>query len=323
MDLMKIFNKAVTASYRVSQPEQNTLMWQSGAFVSDPSVRNLLSSGAGQVIIPIINLPSADVEPNYGNSIKNDIAVPRQIGASRQTANVAFLNEGFVESSLQAFLGGVEPNKLVASWLDSFWAKQAQNRAIATMAGVYNAVRGDHTQDFIITGSKMDINAVIDAEASLSEKLRNGGIVVMHPKKKAELLKQDALKASKPTQDAKDIDTVNGRFIVESTHATQVGDKYITYFIGLGAFVADSQATPSDMEVERTGGSGNGAGHTTLWTRRHMLIHPQGFDFAPSELTGGTKNEAISASWGDLQNGENWELITKASDTSIRFLITD
>ena len=41
-----------------------------------------------------------------------------------------------------------------------------------------------------------------------------------------------------------------------------------------------------------------------------MLIHPTGFSFvaAAATLTGGTKNEAISASWSDLTTAANWQL---------------
>ena len=63
------------------------------------------------------------------------------------------------------------------------------------------------------------------------------------------------------------------------------------------------------MELERTAATGNGGGHTALWTRRNMLIHPTGFSFnTDAVLTGGTKNEAISASWSDLTTAANWSL---------------
>lgn len=85
-------------------------------------------------------------------------------------------------------------------------------------------------------------------------------------------------------------------------------------------------ADQDDLELERTANTtGNGAGHTTLWTRRNVLIHPQGFSFIAedSTLTGGTKNEALSASWTDLTAAANWRLDADADATPIRFLITN
>ncbi|MCG7412683.1 hypothetical protein MHK07_09280 [Moraxella nonliquefaciens] len=92
-----------------------------------------------------------------------------------------------------------------------------------------------------------------------------------------------------------------------------------------GAFAADMVADQDDLELERTANTGNGSGHTTLWTRRNILIHPQGFSFIgePSTLTGGTKNEALSPSWTDLTTAANWRLDADADATPIRFLITN
>ncbi|WP_282672503.1 hypothetical protein [Moraxella nonliquefaciens] len=92
-----------------------------------------------------------------------------------------------------------------------------------------------------------------------------------------------------------------------------------------GAFAADMVADQDDLELERTANTGNVSGHTTLWTRRNILIHPQGFSFIgePSTLTGGTKNEALSPSWTDLTTAANWRLDADADATPIRFLITN
>lgn len=86
--------------------------------------------------------------------------------------------------------------------------------------------------------------------------------------------------------------------------------KYVSYFLNEGAFAGESVADREDLELERTASTGNGGGHTALWTRRNMLIHPTGFSFVadPATLTGGTKNEAISASWSDLTTAANWKL---------------
>lgn len=55
-----------------------------------------------------------------------------------------------------------------------------------------------------------------------------------------------------------------------------------------------------------------------------MLIHPQNFSFIATEqqLTGGTAQEALSASWTDLQNVDYWQLDGKA-DNFINSLFSD
>ena len=117
--------------------------------------------------------------------------------------------------------------------------------------------------------------------------------------------------------------------VIESTDGTIIGTganaQYISYLLGGGAFAVGTVAGVNDLEIERTAATGNGAGHTALWTRRDMLIHPQGFNFIATDkqLTGGTEREALSASWTDLQNKDYWTLGGNAEQTSIRILVTN
>lgn len=78
------------------------------------------------------------------------------------------------------------------------------------------------------------------------------------------------------------------------------------------------------MELDRDGLRANGGGTTVLISRKNVLIHPTGFDFVAdrTKLTGGTTNEAISASWADLQKADSWALATGIDvSTSVPFRI--
>ena len=336
-DLRSIFNKDVTLSYRMAQPERATPFWTSGAFVSDSRIRALLQTGLREFTVPTVGGIDTKLEPNYSNTVYTDIAKARGITGGKSKGRAAYVNEGFLESSLETYLMGQSPLQMIAGMIDNYWIAQAENRAIATVAGLYNYAKKNKANDFILDISKAtadatsaySIDAFIDAEAMLPKAFRGRGVMIVHPKKAAEMRKQQLLEKVASSNNLPVVENYNGRTVIESTDLTVVGTganaKYITYLLGQGAFIADSVAGNDDMEIERTAATGNGSGHTALWTRRNLIIHPQHFDFIATEqqLTGGTANEALSASWTDLQNADFWNLAGNASETAIRFLVTN
>lgn len=336
-DLRQVFNKDVTLSYRVAQPERQTAFWTSGAFTSDSRIRALLQTGLREFTVPTVGGIDTKLEPNYSNTVYTDIAKARGITGGKSKGRAAYVNEGFLESSLETYLMGQSPLQMIAGMIDNYWIAQAENRAIATVAGLYNYAKKNKANDFILDISKAtadatsaySIDAFIDAEAMLPKAFRGRGVMIVHPKKAAEMRKQQLLEKVASSNNLPVVESYNGRAAIETTDLTSIGTganaKYITYLLGAGAFIADSVAGNDDMEIERTAATGNGSGHTALWTRRNLIIHPQNFDFiaTDAQLTGGTDNEKLSASWTDLQNADFWNLAGNASETAIRFLVTN
>ena len=334
--LQDVFNKNVVLSYQVKDNLQKSKFYTSGAFVSDSRLRPLLTSGSRTFEVPFIHPIDGNLEANYGNTIMTDIAMPRSIDASKSKGRIAFLNEGFVESRLLSYLTGKSPLQEIAKMIDGFWNTQMENRAIATVYGLLNY---DHANGKKLTtdiskatadeSSGFDVNAFLDAEGSMHEMYQGKGIMIVHPAIATKMRKQRLVERVTTADDLKPIETYNGRTVIQSTKGTTIGTgkntKYITYLLGAGAFATDIVTAGDDLELERTANTGNGAGHRVLWTRRNALIHPQGFSFIAedSTLTGGTKNEALSASWTDLQKADNWRMDGTVEELPLRFLITN
>ena len=334
--LRDIFNKNVVLSYQVKDNLQRSKFWQSGAFVSDARLRPLLTSGSRTFEVPYINPIDGNLEANYGNTILTDIAMPRTIEGSKSKGRLAFLNEGFVESRLESYLMGQSPLQHVAQMLDNFWLTQAENRAVATVIGLLNydqangkTLTTDISKATADDASGFNVDAFIDAEGTLDEAHQGLGILIVHPLIATKMRKQKLVEKVTTSDNLAPVEVYNGRTVVTSTKGTVIGTgknaKYVSFLLGRGAFAADMVAGQDDLELERTANTGNGAGHTTLWTRRNVLIHPQGFSFIAedSALTGGTKNEALSASWTDLTKAANWRKDADDAATPIRFLITN
>ena len=338
--LREVFNRDVMLSYRSEQPLARTPMMQTGAFVTDTAIDAKLRAGDIEFSIPHVNPVDTNLEANYSNTIYTDHASPRQITGGKTKARAAFLNEGFLESSLERHLIGVSPLQLMQGMIDNMWAQQAEHRAVATVFGIRNLVMNNAglKEQFVLDVSKTsspneasswDVNQFIDAESLMVRGYRGQGAIVVHSKIAAKMRKQNLIERVTTSANLPPVDVYNGRAVIEDDESTVVGTgvaaQYITYLMGAGAFGVGSTPGQEDLEYDRTANTGNGSGHTALWTRRDMLVHPQGFNFIADEntLTGGTEREAISASWTDLQKKENWELGKDAKQTSIRFLITN
>lgn len=329
--LRDVFNKPLVESYLDANPERTTPFWTSGVFNSDGRIGRLLNAGTPTFVVPSINDLDAKVEPNYSNTIYTDIAVPRGIDAKSMTGRMAYLNEGFLESRLEKYLqNGVSALPLIAKQINGLWAQVAEYRAIATLAGIraYDYANGKNIT--IEADTVLDATMVLTAESAMATKYRGKGAIVMHPDKALALrLAKLLIPFTDPTNIGL-VETFNGRRVIESYDGTKVGTtaantRYVTYLLNQDAFAAESVAGYDDLEIERTASTGNGGGHTTLWTRRNMLVHPMGYSFVAddSTLTGGTTNEAISASLADLQKGDNWALAaTSALDVPFRILIS-
>lgn len=335
-NLVDVFNRDVLLSYIAPDPLKSSPLVQSGAFSSDNRLRPLLTSGAKTFDIPYINGIDTNLEPNYGNTILTDIAMPRDITAGTQMGRVAFLNEGFVESVLGSYLSQVNSMEIIGGLIDGMWQASGENRARATVIGLRNFDQANgKTLSLDISKSTADatsafsVDAFIDVEATMPRSRRGNGVMFVHPTIAAKLRKQQLIEKVTTSANLPPIDVYNGRAVVETDFGTKLGTganaKYVTILASNGAFSYDVVPGRKDLQIESTASTGNGAGHDTLWTRRNMLIHPQGFSFIAAEntLTGGTKNEALSASWDDLQNAANWSMVAGASAVPFRFLITN
>ena len=331
--LESVFDKDLILPYLSADPVRLTPFWSSGAFSSDGRISRLIASGSQDFTVPYIMDIDGNLEANYSNTIYTDIAMPREIEAGKMRGMMAYLNDSFIEAQLTRALTGISPMQEIAKQIDSLWAQQAENRAVATVFGVLNSDQAngkllttDISKATADATSKFTVDAFIDVEATMPRKYRGRGALVVHPKVLALMEKQSELATDVDPATGVALTRYRGRVIVESDQGTVIGTganaKYVLHFLNDNSFAAESVPNSRDMKLAETEATGNGGGHTILHTRRDMLIHPMGFSFnTDAVLTGGTKNEALSASWSDLTTAANWEMVMDENQVPFRFLV--
>ena len=325
--LREVFNKPLVESLLAADPVKATKFWSSGAFQSDGRISRLIASGSQGFEVPSIMEIDANLESNYSNTIYTDIAEPRMIGAKTMKGLMAYENEAFTEASLAKYLeNGIEGLALIAPQIDAMWATKAEHRAVATLVGLRNHDQANGKKITTEVAVPFSYASFLDAEGTMPEALQGRGILVVHPVVAVGMRKAQMLIPFTDPSNLRTVDTYNGRTVVVTKEGTvtKTGStvKYVSYLANMGAFAAESVADAEDLELARDASRGNGGGFTTLWTRRNVLVHPMGYSFLGTTLTGGTKNEAISASLSDLALAANWQLALDAEKVPFRILVT-
>ncbi|EMH4161651.1 hypothetical protein RJ498_000867 [Pluralibacter gergoviae] len=334
--LQEVFNRPVVLSYMDNDPITPSPFVQSGAFTPDPRLGALLAGGSPTFVVPYVGGIDPGLEPNYGNTIYTDIAMPREIEGGSMQGRVAYLNEAFREATLQRYLTQVNALEIIGGKINQLWLNSAENRARATLAGLrnYDQANGKQLTTDISAAtananSGFSFDAFVEVEATMRPTQRGRGVMVVHPQIAAKIRKNNQAELLQTQANIPPVTVYNGRALIESELGTKLGTganaKYVSFLANAGAFSYSQVPGPKDLRIEETQSTSNGAGDEVLWTRRNMLIHPQGFSFIAAEntLTGGTERQALSASWGDLQKAENWQITLNPLDVGFRFLISN
>lgn len=335
--LGEVFDRDILLRTTAANPERLSPFWSSGAFSTSGVINQLVSSGSPTFQVPYIMDIDGNLEMNYSNEIYTDFAQPRSIEAGNMQGRMAYINEHFIEARLtKALAAGERALPLIAQQVDGLYVEQFENRAVATVIGVRNADQAGTkalevniaAASNITDANRFSADAFIDVESTMRAGQRGTGVIIVHPKVKALMEKQSAIATQADPATGRTISTYRGRVVIESEKGTYIDGtattaRYVSYFANADAFVAESIRGERDMTYSSTELTGNGAGHELLHTRRNVLIHPQGLSFLGTTLTGGTKNQALFASWSDLTLATNWQFVLDSAQIPFRYLVTN
>lgn len=333
-------NVPVLLSYMTQDPVEKTAFFQSGILAPTPYAAEIARGPSNLANIPFWKAIDSSIEPNYSNDIYQDIATPRNVQTGEMMARVAYLNEGFGQADLTVELTSQNPLQSVATRLDNFWQRQAQRRLLATSLGIYNdnvaATDAFHTQnDMVVDVSAtlgFDAGAFIDATQTMGDALMGNsgevlGVIAMHSFVYGQARKQQLIDFIRDAENNTMFATYQGYRVVVDDSMTVVGAgadrKFISIIFGNGAIGYGEGDPTNPLEYEREASRGNGGGVETLWSRKTWLLHPLGYSFTSSVITGnGSETVPHSASWQDLANATNWNRVVERKHVPIAFLVT-
>lgn len=310
----------VVQSFMDADPVTRTPFFESGLITTSPIIAELAQSSTGIVDLPFWADIDASVEPNYSNDVYEDIAVPRSIGTGSMRARNCNLNEGFGSMSLVNEITGKDPLGRIASRLDLYWRQEAELRIVATLRGILaDSIAEDNGMVFNAAG--MTFEAIIDAQMTMGDAFGEIGGYVMNSTAFGTLIKAGIGTMDRNPQTGIMERRVNGYPVIVNDNAMTYGGQPVVTMMGTGAFAYGMANPRVPLEYDREPARGNGGGVDTLWTRRNMIVHPLGYDFSSTSITGnGTETVARGAGWADLANAANWERVVSRKQVPIAFL---
>lgn len=296
---------------------ERTAFYESGILTSNSDMSQLLASPSNTFTIPWWVDLDASIEPNYSNDVYTDIAVPLSVTSASMQARAAYLNEGFNCMNLVKNITNQDPLEFVAGRMLSYWRKQAQRRAIATVVGIYNDNVASNGGDMVVdAGGTISAAAIIRAKATMGDysgQLGGLSVIAMHSAVQTELQILNLIDFTPIADQAPEFGRFQGmRVVVDDGMPVIAGtpNKYLSVIFGPGAlgFAEDTPPGEDGLEYDRTPDRGNGGGAETLWSRRDFVVHPLGYSFLSATITGTpTTTRPISANWADLALATNWE----------------
>lgn len=322
-----IFATNRTAAYDVVQsfmdtdPVTRTPFFESGLVVSNPIVAELAASSTSIVELPYWGRLDYSVEPNYSNDVYADIAIPQKLGTGMLRARNCHLNEGWRSMDLVLDLTAKDPLARIAARLDNYWTREAELRIVATLRGILNdSVAASNGMVIQATsGAGITFEGLIDAQLTLGDAFGEVGGYVMNSAAFGTLVKEGLATADRVNGVL--TRQFNGMPVIVNDTALTLNGKPVVALMGQGAFAYGMGTPRVPIEYEREAARGNGGGVETLWSRRNMIVHPLGYDFTSTSITGnGTETVARGAGWADLANAANWTRVADRKQVPIAFL---
>lgn len=319
----------------VNSPEK-TALFQSGIVVNSPLLDNIATADGRTAELPFWNDLDQSVEPNYSSDDPASKATPQKVAQGEQKTRKAFMNQGWSATDLAMEVAmGANAMEHIRSRVDMYWTRRWQRRLVQSTLGVLNDNvandSGDMVNDIAIedgnnaaASNLLSRSAFTAAAFTLGDAFENTGIVIMHSVVYKRAVDNDDIDFIRDSTGTLEIPTYMGKRVVVDDGAPTIagvtsGFKYVTILCGPGAFGYGNGAPQVPVEIWRDPQAGDGGGEEQLWTRKTWIVHPFGFQFTDTTLSG----NAGSPTNADLALAVNWDRVVDRKNVPLAFLITN
>lgn len=328
----------IYTDYTAVDGPEKTAFFDAGVAVRSPLIDGL-ASGAGRIhTVPFWKDLDASEEPNYSTDATADVATPQKVVAGEQIARTAFLNQGYSSADLAAELAGSDPMQRVRNRFGTYWMRQWQRRVIASLEGVLadnvandgsdmvNNVAGATNAD-VATGTLFSRSAFTGAAFTSGDHFDDYSAIAVHSVVYKRMVDNDDIEFIPDSQGQLTIPTFMGRRVIvddglpftpaAGTGGIDAAATYTSILFAGGAIGYGAGTARTPVEIERKAAQGNGGGIETLWERNQWIIHPFGFQFTSTTVTG------QSPTWANLRLAANWSRVVERKNVPVSFLVTN
>jgi Major capsid protein 13-like len=315
-------------TYQVENSMVSTALFQSGVLVPNGVIAEQLSAGAESFTIPAWR-DLGETEADITSDDPTVLSTPQKYSALRQIVRKSYLHQSWSDMSLASELSGDNPIEALQGRVSAYWDRQFEKRLIASLLGILASNVANSAADMVVdisgaSGAAADFSAeaVIDAAATLGDRLEDVKAIAMHSAIYTEALKNDLIEFI-PQSQGLPIKTFRGMAVIMDDNLSPSAGVYTTVLMGDGAvgFGASTPRTGFGTELFRIPASGNGGGQSVLHSRMNVGLHPLGFSW--SDGTGGTAIVGDSPTLAELAAAAHWSrAATSRKSIPLAFLVS-
>lgn len=299
----------VYSNYLIEQSVKKTGLYRSGILASDARINDFVAGGGTTFNIPFFQRLSG--EPQAIQS--NQTLETKKTTTSRMTARRLLFAKAWSAEELASALSGASAMDAITSMVDDYWAWNFQRILFANIKGVIadNMVNdsGDLVNDITTTGTvgtshKISSSAVINTIAKLGDATEDITAIAMHSTPYFVLVAANLITFEPTSAQDLGFGTYLGKTVIVTDELTADTDGsnrvYWTILFKRGAFLyGESGNGITTVETDRTVLKGE----DILVTRRQFCMHPVGFRWLETSVTGDNPTR------DELEEGGNWDRV--------------
>lgn len=328
VQLSDVFKRELWTEEFLNENDELLNIINSGILIQDGRLQALVNANDSGATFEIPYIQEAVyTEPNVMNDNPSDIIPFDNIGKDKMFAMLGQYAKGWQEADLVPTLSsGIDPILALQTLIAKYWGTDLQRRIISTAKGLLAsdiAGSSDITLDVgIVTPSATSImtrSNVIDVMALRGDMgtLTLSDIMYVNTKQYSDIQKADEISFIKPSTNSISVASAYGMRIVVNDSIPTSGNKQTAIIVKSGAFAFAQKNQVIPVELVREATQGNGGAVTQLIARRGQLIHPNGWSFDSSTVSG------ISPTLAELENASAWTRKHSVKKSQILFLTTN
>lgn len=281
--LADVIEPSIFLPYSINRTLTTNAFVNAGVIVNSPELNAFAAASRGSIVdVPFFS-PLGNPDPNIGSDNPASSSTPNKIGTGKQVGVKHIHNQSWSSMDLASALIGEDPLAVIAGQVGDYWSEVLSKVVINTCVGIAAAdVAGP--ADMTIAGGTdaLDADAIIDAKGTVGDRLGSFSAIAMHSITYTALQKAELITFIRNSENNTEFASYNGmRVVVDDALPSASGSNgFLSVLFGAGAFGLGFGAPRVPVEVDRAPAAGDGEGQETLYSRRHYIAHPGGYQMA-------------------------------------------
>ncbi|MFW5973730.1 MAG: major capsid protein [Bacteroidota bacterium] len=318
----------IFTEYMMERALDKNAFFQGGIMERNAQLDSLLSGGGETFNLPFWQDLSGDDEVPSETSD----ATINNIGTDKQVARRLLRVKAWGANDLSAALAGADPIEAIGQRVTQYWDSRMQDVLVSIARGVIADNESNDSGDLVLDistedGDNADSSNLISASDTIKAVLRMGdrfdeiqGIAV-HSAVYQTMLENDLIDYIRDSEGRLVMRQFLGLTVVVDDRLPRIdgetsGHKYHNYLFKGGAFAyGESSNAIQNTEVDRDPKPGMGVDQ--LFTRRQFAIHPAGFAWQESDVSG------VAPTNSELEDAANWDRVFEKKNAGVVALISN